>query len=83
MINICDTVKVIGTTLNGAGEEKELIKIGTICKVTKKEKSKEGIIVGIVPIEHPNYCEYWYLEKDVEKGRLEWIREEENIESND
>ena len=33
MLKIGDTVKVIGKTLDGSSEEKELIPIGTICHI--------------------------------------------------
>lgn len=79
MIKVGDTVKVIGTTDVG-GIEKELIKIGTICRVVTTENTEnEGMIVGIVPeneLPYSGYGEYWYFEKDVEKGHLEWIKED-------
>ena len=74
MIKVGDTVKVIGTTECG-GKEKECIKIGTICEVVATENDpKAGLIVGVTPKETRD-CEYWYLEKDVEKGRLEWVKD--------
>lgn len=79
MIKVGDTVKVIGTTSCG-GFEKECIKIGTICKVVGTENDeREGLIVGIVPkkeLPYNGYGEFWYLEKDVEKGHMEWIKED-------
>ena len=36
MLKIGDTVKVIGKTLDESGEEKELIPIGTICRIDRK-----------------------------------------------
>ncbi|MBR5796324.1 MAG: hypothetical protein IKY26_09290 [Erysipelotrichaceae bacterium] len=78
MIKVGDTVKVIGTTVCGL-EEKECIKIGTICKVVGIEvDEKEGLIVGMIPereLPYNGYGEYWYLEKDVEKGHMEWIKD--------
>lgn len=77
-IKIGDTVKVTGTT-NCGGEEKECTPIGTICKVIGTESDdKEGILVGIIPereLPFNGYGDYWYLEKDVEKGSLKWIPE--------
>lgn len=79
MIKVGDTVKVIGTT-NIGGIEKELIKINTICKVVGVENNeKYGLIVGIIPereLPYNDYGEFWYLEKDVEKGHLEWVKED-------
>lgn len=50
MIKIGDTVKVIGKTLDGSGEEKELIPIGTICRVVGYyNDDKNGQTVGIRP----------------------------------
>ena len=78
MIKVGDIVKVVGTTDIG-GIEKELIKINTICKVVGVENNeKNGLIVGIVPekeLPYNGYGEFWYLEKDVEKGHMEWVRE--------
>lgn len=78
MIKVGDTVKVVGTTDIGR-IEKELIKINTICKVVGVENNeKNGLIVGIIPkreLPYNGYGEFWYLEKDVEKGHMEWVRE--------
>jgi hypothetical protein len=75
MIKIGDFVKVIGTTDCG-GFEKECIKIGTICKVVDTCIDKrDGFTVGIESINEFKPARFWYLEKDVEKGHLEWIKE--------
>lgn len=75
MIKKGDYVKVIGTTDCG-GIEKECIKIGTICRVVSVDDSeKPEIYVNIEPINEYNPVEYWYSEKDVEKGHLEWVKE--------
>ena len=78
MIKVGDTVKVVGTTDIG-GIEKELIKINTICKVVGVENNeKYGLIVGLIPereLPYNGYGEFWYLEKDVEKGHMEWVKE--------
>ena len=77
MIKIGDTVKVTGTT-NCGGFEKECVKIGTICKVIDIAYDEGYIpIFCITPLREfsCNTDEYWYLEKDVEKGHLEWIKE--------
>ena len=50
MIKVGDSVKVIGTTVAGLDENKECIKIGTICRVVGTEiDEKAGLIVGIIP----------------------------------
>lgn len=78
MIKVGDTVKVIGTTVAGLDENKECIKIGTICRVVGTEiDEKAGLIVGIIPegrLPYNGYSEYWYLEKDVEKGHMIWVK---------
>lgn len=78
MIKVGDNVKVIGTTICG-GIEKECIKIGTICRVVGTEMDKKvGLIVGLIPekqLPFKGYGEYWYLEKDVEKGHCEWVKD--------
>ena len=75
MIKIGDTVKVTGTTVCG-GFEKECISIGTICEVTDIDKEKDGTpLIGIKPVDGSLNAPYWYLEKDLEKGHLEWIKE--------
>lgn len=79
MIKKGDFVKVIGTTICGIFEE-ECIKIGTICKVVDTHiDKKEGFTVCIAPVDEYNSRSFprsfWYLEKDVEKGHLEWVKE--------
>ena len=78
MIKVGDTVKVIGTTMCVDVEE-ECIKIGTICKVVETEDDKKGgLIVAIIPereLPYEGYGEYWYFEKDVEKGHMEWVKD--------
>ena len=50
MLKIGDTVKVIGKTLDGRGEEKELIPIGAICRIVGYyNDDKKGLTVGIRP----------------------------------
>ena len=79
MIKIGDTVKVIGKTICGNNEEVELIPIGTICLVVGTQPdNKKGNIVGVVPENNPmknGFGEYWYLEKDVEKGHMVWVKD--------
>lgn len=77
-IKIGDTVKVIGMT-NCGGEEKELIPIGTICKVVEMEDDPENgmKICGIVEVDkswaNSSVCAYYY-DKDLEKGKLMWVK---------
>lgn len=79
MLKIGDTVKVIGKTLDGSGKEKELIPIGTVCRVVGYyNDNKNGPTVGIRPEGKPCYIgEYWYLACDVEKGHMEWVKDNE------
>ena len=74
MINVGDTVKVIGKTMCGEAEM-ECIPVGTICEVIDVEDGDNERIVGVQPIYDYHYP-FWYLEKDLEKGRLEWIKDE-------
>ena len=58
--------------------EKECIEIGTICKVINIAYDEGCMpIFCITPLREfsCNTDEYWYLEKDVEKGHLGWIKE--------
>lgn len=73
MINIGDTVKVIGLA-EGLSEE-ESIKIGTFCQVIGIKIDEEGEFgVAVVPeneLPYDGYSEYWYSEKDVEKVHMD------------
>lgn len=72
MLQIGDTVKVISKTLCN-NEMKELITIDTICKVTEIGYEKDGTpYYGICPLNSNNYP-YYYLESELEKGKLVWI----------
>ena len=77
MLKIGDMVKVKGKTLC-SGIEKECIPIGTVCRVVGTDyNDKEGFTVGIIPeISYSGYGEYWYLACDVEKGHMEWVKDE-------
>lgn len=77
MLNIGDNVKVNGTTMCG-GVEKECIPVGTVCRVVGRYKDENGLTVGIIPVNELPYKgegEYWYLERDVEKGHFERIKD--------
>lgn len=74
MLEIGDMVKVIGKTLDWSGEEKELVPIGTICRVI--ENCHDSSIIGIVPTDSAFYNgAYWYNVSDVEKGHFEWVKD--------
>ena len=79
MLKVGDTVKVKDTTMH-QGERKEFIPIGTICRVVGTTYyESEGNAVGIVPessLPYDGYGEYWYLECEVEKGHMEWVKDE-------
>lgn len=74
MLNVHDTVKVIGKTIY---EDKmtECIPIGTICKVTEVCEDDTRKYYGIVPLNDMASCPFYYLESDLEKGELKWIPE--------
>ena len=79
MLKVGDTVKVINGTTMPSGERKEFIPIGTICRVVKTEYfDGEGNAVGIIPessLSYNEHGEFWYLEDEVEKGHMEWVKE--------
>lgn len=79
MIAIGDTVKITGLTDCG-GFVKECIKIGTICRVVGTQLTETGeVTVAVVPVSklpYRGFEEYWYLKKDVEKGHMEWVKDE-------
>lgn len=74
MFKIGDTVKVISKTKYN-DEMRAFIPIGTICNIVAIEYAEdEGYYYGICPTERINDGNpYYYLEKELEKGHLEWI----------
>ncbi len=78
MLKVGDTVKVKKETMH-YGERIAFIPIGTICRVVeiKYYENKEKMI-GIIPEGDLayDYGAYWYLECEVEKGHLEWVKDE-------
>lgn len=72
MFKIGDTVKVISSTNVG-----ELIPIGTICTVLEVSKELDGkYYYGIGDNGfHSKSVNGYYLENELEKGHLEWIKE--------
>lgn len=79
MLKVGDTVKVVSKTDCGGGVMNELIPIGTICRVTEVCNDQEGIYYGIVDIRTRECDEFmntgYYLENELEKGHLEWIKD--------
>lgn len=81
-IKVGDTVKVIKpTTCTVNDKPEEFIPIGTICKVIKVEYDKEldEIFVTLNTLNEEGIyrdLEYVYCRDEVEKGRLEWIKDE-------
>lgn len=76
MLKIGDMVKVIGKT-NCGTQDMELIPIGTVCRVSATEYD-DRVGKNTVEIESlDGRYAYWYFECDVEKGHLEWIKDEE------
>ncbi|RHG19992.1 hypothetical protein DW272_01955 [Blautia obeum] len=72
MLKIGDTVKVIRITNTG-----ELIPIGTICTVLEVRKELDGkYYYGIGDNRfYSKSVNGYYLENELEKGHLEWIKE--------
>lgn len=67
MWNIGDIVKIISKTeLNG--ESKELLLIGTICRIEEVCQENDGTpYYGITPINQED-VPFYYLEKELERG---------------
>lgn len=77
MLKITDTVKVISKT-NCGGIMKELIPVGTICIIVSEHKDKDGsIYYGVTPLHNRNDL-FYYLESELEKGSLQWVKESES-----
>ena len=78
MLNLGDTVKVIGktTTFDENGDEvlKELIPIGTICTVTAIEELSGKEYYEVTPLTAEDG--FLYDVNDLEKGHTEWIKDE-------
>lgn len=77
IIKVGDTVKVISDTVShwNPEERTEYIPIGTICVVRNVDYNKDGsVFCEIEPI-GSNYT-FCYMENELEKGRMEWVRHE-------
>lgn len=65
-------VKVISKTISG-GRSKELIPIGTICRIKEVCREDDGTpYYGITPIDRED-VPFYYLETELEKGRIVWV----------
>ena len=78
MLKVGDTVKVISDTVShwDPNEFTEYIPIGTICVVRDVDYNEDGTVTcyGIQPL---GTNELWYyLESELEKGHLEWVKDE-------
>lgn len=78
MLKVGDTVKVIDTCHYSDGREEEYIPIGTICTVEEVNHGEDGIVYyGILPDDENDIGVYFcYLENELEKGHLEWVKDE-------
>lgn len=76
MLKVGDTVKVISDTAShwNSSVRTEYIPIGTICKVRDIDYCKDGTYYGVQPLE--DNCIFFYLENELEKGHMEWIKDE-------
>ena len=78
MLKVGDTVKVISDTVShwDPEEKTQYIPIGTICTVTEVENGRDGTpYYGITPLGR-DYM-FCYLEDELEKGHMEWIKDKE------
>lgn len=72
MREVGNYVKVISKTISG-GRSKELIPIGTICKIKEVYQEDDGTpYYGITPIDRED-VPFYYLEKELEKGQIVWV----------
>lgn len=75
MLKIGDTVKVIDMFHYEDGTAKEQVPIGTICKVVDI-KENDGIYSFCVRPRGEDLYFFWYAENELEKGHVEWIKDE-------
>lgn len=78
MLKVGDTVKVIDKTHYSDGSQKEFIPIGTICTVKELDYEEDGTsYYGLLPIgDRDSGVYFYYLENELEKGHVEWIKDE-------
>ena len=74
-IKIGDIVKVIAATkdVSNPDKKKEYIPIGTICTVINIETFSNVVEYALNP---GDGFVFWYLEDELEKGHMEWIKDE-------
>lgn len=77
MLKVGDTVKVISSTKEAGysdGRKIEYIPIGSVCTITDTDIDYDGTQICLV---YPgNGVPYWYKENELEKGHMEWIKDE-------
>ena len=81
MLKVGDTVKVIASTEDASycdGRKKEYIPIGMICTVKEIGHCKnENPYYALLPVnQHDDGLYFCYLEDELEKGHLEWVKDE-------
>lgn len=76
MLKVGDTVKVISDTASHwvPEERTEYIPIGTICTVVETDIEEDG--TQSCAIDPGGGYPYWYKENELEKGHIEWIKDE-------
>lgn len=78
MLKVGDTVKVIAATEDASycdGRKKEYIPIGTICKVVETDIEDDGS--QSCAVDRGDGLAFWYKENELEKGHMEWVKDEE------
>ena len=79
MLKIGDTVKVISKTHYSDGVEEEHIPIGTVCTVKEIDYDEENGMpyYSLLPLKETDRKLYFcYLEDELEKGHMEWVKDE-------
>ena len=72
MLKVNDWVKVIGTTACGEASNSECIPIGKICKIAEINNLYDE---PMFLVNGKKYGMFWYFERDLEKGKLVWVKE--------
>ena len=73
MLKVGDTVKVIAPTMYN-GKATELYPIGTIATIVTVGYEEDGAPFYEVCSES-DHIGFWYLENELEKGHLEWVKD--------
>ena len=79
MLKVGDTVKVIAATEDAGycdGRKIEYIPIGTICTVVETDFENDG--TQSCAVDNGKGVVFWYKEDELEKGRMEWIKDKED-----